>query len=161
MNTTLGFIADIKARYNIESDYAAAKLLEVSKMTVSSYRNGKSLFSDEIALKVADLLDLDPAYVVASIHAEREKNLEVKKVWSKLAEKLSVVAGVLIVVSVALLLPDLEPMNALHDALAGRDHCILCQITADYWYLTVPLLALLLLAFPLHNPRNNNIKVRG
>ena len=95
MKNTLDFIADIKAIHGVESDYAVAKLLNVGKNTISNYRNHKSGLSDEMALRVAHLLDLDDAYVMACIHAERSRRDDEKQVWQKIAEHFGWMAAAL------------------------------------------------------------------
>ncbi len=99
MKTTLEFIADVKAKFGIDSDYAAAKILGVSKMTLSSYRNGKSHLGDEAACKVAELLNLDSSYVMACIASERAKKPEVKAAWKHAAEVLHGLAAALVVIA--------------------------------------------------------------
>lgn len=78
----------IKARYNLPSDYAVHKLLGVTHQQIGNYRKGKSLMGDDAALKAAELLDLEPDYLFACLHAERAGDSEVSKVWSSLADKL-------------------------------------------------------------------------
>jgi transcriptional regulator with XRE-family HTH domain len=99
MKTTLELIADLKAKHDLESDYAIAKLLGITKNAVSLYRNGKAYMGDEVALKVADLLDLDPAYVITCMHAEREKTQALKKIWSRIAKHYAVTATVVMAVT--------------------------------------------------------------
>ncbi|MDO9011345.1 MAG: hypothetical protein Q7U78_05995 [Gallionella sp.] len=85
MKNTLDFVSDLKTKTGLESDYAIAKLLGVTKTTLSSYRNKKSFFDDSIAIQVADLLNEDAAYVVACIHAERAKHSNERALWERIA----------------------------------------------------------------------------
>ena len=82
---TADFLDALKARHNLPSDYAAAKFLGLTQAQVSRYRNGRDFFGDVVAMRVAELLDMPPGYVLACIHAERATDSAVAKVWTKLA----------------------------------------------------------------------------
>ncbi len=92
---TIEFLDAIKAAYQLPSYYAVSKKLGITRSAVSNYRNGKSYFDDDMALTVADLLDLPPGYVLACIYAERTKSAPIRKVWRDIASK---VASILLVV---------------------------------------------------------------
>jgi len=102
MKTSIEFISDLKIKSGIASDYALAKLLGVTKVTISHYQNGKTLIGDATAMRVAELLDLDPAYVVACIHAERAKHEGEKKLWERIAAMASGVTLALMLLSAPL-----------------------------------------------------------
>lgn len=89
MKTTLEFLEAIRAKLGGISDYAIAKELGVTRAAVSKYRNGLSGFDDETAVKVARVLDIDPAAVVTAAHAERSKNPELRQIWASLADRFS------------------------------------------------------------------------
>ncbi|MDP5205773.1 helix-turn-helix transcriptional regulator [Alishewanella sp. SMS9] len=86
---TCDFIDELKAAYGLTSDYQAAKKLGISTTTISSYRAGRSFLSDDIALKIAHLLDVEPLLVLACVNAERHLKSgseEVFSFWVNLAE---------------------------------------------------------------------------
>lgn len=85
---TVDFLDALKARYEIASDYALAPFLGVSQQTISQYRAKPQYLDDKVAIKVAQLLDLHPGYVLACVHAERAKRPEVREVWEKTANAL-------------------------------------------------------------------------
>lgn len=89
MHTTTEFLDKAKERLNLPSDYALAKALGVSHSCLSNYRSGRSHLDDEKALKVAELLEVDPAIVVSAAHAERARKPEEKAVWASIYERLS------------------------------------------------------------------------
>lgn len=93
MKTTIEFLDAVKEKHGIPSDYALAKALKVSKQTISGYRYGKSFFDDAHALMVAELLDLEPAYVMACAHAERAKKDDEKRAWQTIIERLGGMAA--------------------------------------------------------------------
>lgn len=74
----------VKARHGLSSDYALAKFLEVSKSAVSNWSAGVSSPDDMMALRIADELDLDPAYTLALVHANRNKYGNAQHVWADL-----------------------------------------------------------------------------
>lgn len=82
---TVDYLDEIMRRKRIPSDYGIAKALSVSKQTVSRYRCSNGTFDDEIALRVADLLGINPGVVLIDMKIEREKNAEVRSVWEKVS----------------------------------------------------------------------------
>lgn len=86
---TLEYLAATKDKLGIQSDYALAKALHVSQPTISSYRAQRSRIDDDVALKIADILELNPLAVIASANAERAKTPEMKARWLGLMEKFS------------------------------------------------------------------------
>lgn len=85
---TVDFLDAIKTRYNLPSDYAIQKVLGIHRSTISTYRTKDHAFDDEIAVKVAHVLDLPEGYVLACCHRERSKSPTVKKAWGAIAVKL-------------------------------------------------------------------------
>lgn len=86
---TLEYMAACKARLGIESDYALAKALGLSQTGLSNYRTGRSRMDDDVALKVAEILEVHPLQVIAAANAERAKTPEQKARWTGLMEKFS------------------------------------------------------------------------
>lgn len=83
------YFKQAKRRLGIESDYALAKALGLQSSAVSKIQAGKHTMGEETALKVAVILKLDPALVLADLQAEREKNPEIQAVWRGLRERLA------------------------------------------------------------------------
>lgn len=88
MNTT-EYLAAAKLRLGITSDYALAKKLHVSQPTISNYRAGRSRMDDDVALAIAEILELNPLIVIAAANAERAKTPEARARWTGLMEKFS------------------------------------------------------------------------
>jgi hypothetical protein len=116
--TTIEFLDTLKACHHIESDYALAKLLGTSRSVISKYRSEKDTFGEEMAIKIAELLELPPGYVVACAHAERTKRPEIKRLWREMAKTLAPMFAAGIIGSGALLTP---PPSAASE-LAGNIH---------------------------------------
>ncbi|SOZ07275.1 conserved hypothetical protein [Cupriavidus taiwanensis] len=89
MKTTLEFLEAVRAKLGGASDYAIAKELGISRSAVSKYRNGMGGFDDETAVKVARILDVDPAAVATAAHAERAKSPELRQMWASVADRFS------------------------------------------------------------------------
>lgn len=101
---TLEYIAAVKAARHIESDYAAAKLLGLTRSALSSMRCGKSTMSDETALRIADILGLPPLVVIADAHMEqidraKRPALEDRALWERVAKKAAGAAALLLLAS--------------------------------------------------------------
>lgn len=83
--TTVQLLDRVKKVHKIHSDYALAKFLDVKQPTVSRWRLGKNHLDDDVALRVAQLLELDPGQVLAWVHAERCKSPEARRALLHLA----------------------------------------------------------------------------
>lgn len=75
------WIDRVKSERGIESDYAVAKFLGVTRSTVSNYRIRPGATLDEdVSIKVAEALDLRPAVVMFDQIKERSKSPRVSEV---------------------------------------------------------------------------------
>lgn len=122
MQTTNDFLDSVKEKHRLGSDYALAGCLGITRSMVSAYRTGKRMLGDGTAVRVAELLEVDPGYVLASIEAERTHNAAARKAWENLAELVKrhgVAAGLLLLA----VIPS-QIGGALLDAVV----CILCKI---------------------------------
>jgi hypothetical protein len=81
LKTTIEYLDAIKSRLDLPSDYAAAKALGVTRAAVSNYRNGKSSFDDCVAIKAAELLNIEPMEVIAACHAESARDAGMYRFW--------------------------------------------------------------------------------
>jgi transcriptional regulator with XRE-family HTH domain len=86
---TVDYLRAVKARCGITSDYALAARLGITRSAVSKMQQGDVAFSDDVALTVAELLQIDPIVVIAAANAQRAKTPEQKARWEGLMEKLS------------------------------------------------------------------------
>lgn len=113
----------VKSRYSLPSDYALAKFLGIDQTTVSGYRRRGIVMDDEIALLVADKLEMDRGAVLAWMHAERAKSPAARKVFEKLARQASRSAAALVLGGFMLA----GGGNVVSPApSAAPGHCILC-----------------------------------
>lgn len=99
------FLDAIRARYGFTSDYKVAKLLGVPPQYVSRWRHGRGGMGDDVAARVAQLLELDVGYVLARLYEERATTEAARSVWRELAGRLGpvTVAVLLALVLVPLL----------------------------------------------------------
>lgn len=119
--TTVDFLNDVKAKYGITSNYALAKLMGQTDTAVARWMHGKNTLSDETAVKVAELLEIEPSFIMACIAAERSKDAKVKAAWKHTAEVLYGLAAVLAVLAVLPFGADIMSAPALlgdHGSLA-------------------------------------------
>lgn len=86
--TSLEYLDAVKKRLGITSDYALAARLGVTRSAVSKFQKG-AVFGDDVALTVAEILELNPLVVIAAANAERAKTDEQKARWTGLMDKLS------------------------------------------------------------------------
>ncbi|MEW6258025.1 MAG: DUF3693 domain-containing protein [Pseudomonadota bacterium] len=119
MRTTRDFLDALKARYDVHSDYALVRITGFSKQRISRYRLKEDFLGDESALRVAELLDLDPGYVMACAHAERAGSEQIRRVWERIGERLAQAA--------CLAVPAIAPLSAPSPAhAAGIDTGSIC-----------------------------------
>lgn len=78
----------LKAHYGGVSDYRLAKNLDVTPQAVSKWKKGNHTLSDEMAIRVAEILGLDTDYVLLSIYAERTKGDAASHAFARAAELL-------------------------------------------------------------------------
>ncbi|WP_438392346.1 Cro/Cl family transcriptional regulator [Caballeronia sp. DA-9] len=81
MKTTVDYLDAVKKRLNLPSDYAIAKALHVTRAAVSSYRVGRTSFDNLTALRVAEILDVQPFEVIAAANVERARDDETRSLW--------------------------------------------------------------------------------
>jgi hypothetical protein len=81
MKTTLQYLDELKRAAGVDSDYAASKLLRVTTGGVSRWRTGSKTFDPTIAVKVANILGVNPLEVIAAAQYERASDDETKALW--------------------------------------------------------------------------------
>lgn len=130
MKTTADFLDDLQVKLCVKSDYAVGKLLEIHRQTLSHYRLKKGAFDDEMSLRVAEILELDSAYVMACMHHQRAKQPEVKAAWAHAAEVLYGLAAALAIMAIlpTFTLPDYA-LSSVAFVGSISSECILCQIS--------------------------------
>lgn len=72
------WIDRVKKTRGLDSDYAAAKLLGVTRQTISQYRSKGSTLDESAAISVAEALGMAPAGIILDQMAERVKNNEAR-----------------------------------------------------------------------------------
>lgn len=85
---TVDYLQACKTRLNITSDYALAARLGVTRSGISQYQSGRNQMGDETAVRVAEILGIDPAQVLLNLAMERARTPETQAVWSGLMNKL-------------------------------------------------------------------------
>lgn len=69
---TVDYLDAVKAAYSLTSDYQLAKKLAESPSRISLYRTSNTVMSDDLAVKIAYMLDLNPLKVLSDAHIEYE-----------------------------------------------------------------------------------------
>lgn len=92
MQTTIELLETVKDRYGIPSDRQLSLRLKITRAQISRYRTKGEAMGEEVALRVAELLELDPGYVLASMEAERTHSKAAKAAWERAAERLNALA---------------------------------------------------------------------
>ena len=120
MKTTAEFLDALRAHLGLPSDNRLAQYMGIKRQQLGRYRSMKETFGDEMSRKVAELLGVDPAYVMVCMATQRAKG-ETREAWMRLAAKLAATTSAALF-SVAMLL---APAPSPAAQLVG-DHCVLC-----------------------------------
>ncbi len=83
MNIQEKYLNKIAKLTETGSDYAAAKILGITRQRISNYRTGRNSFDNEIAFKIAVMLDMNPSEVIAELNFDKAKTPEKKKFWQE------------------------------------------------------------------------------
>lgn len=83
--TTNDFLDMLKDKFQLTSDYQLAGALGWSRSLISTYRTKPQYLGDKNCIEVANILKVPPSFVLCCIHAERAKEPDVKKYWTKMA----------------------------------------------------------------------------
>lgn len=158
METTADFLDALRVKLNLPSDGRLAVYFGMQRQHLSKYRTLGHTFDDAMSLRVADILELDPAYVLACMHHQRAKQAEVKQVWERLAKRLAVAAAVM---GVAVLGPDILSASGLDAsspalllaAFTDRAMYIMSNLAVQYWPVFLPLFAFSIAARSRHTAR--------
>jgi hypothetical protein len=78
---TSDYLDALRVELKLPSDYALMKVLGLSKSMVSCYRQNSQPFSDPIAMKVAELLKKQPAFVVLDMRRQSAKTEAEFSMW--------------------------------------------------------------------------------
>lgn len=87
---TVDFLDAVKAAYCLTSDYQLAKKLAVTHSSISHYRTNRNYMDNELCVRIAELLDMDPLFVMACANIEREEkrgNEFMVKFWFGVAQQ--------------------------------------------------------------------------
>lgn len=84
------WIDRVKSERGIDSDYAVAKVLGLTKQTISMYRSRGSTLDENAAISVANTLGISAAGVVLDQAAERTKNTEIRSTLLEEARRICI-----------------------------------------------------------------------
>ncbi|MCK2046987.1 helix-turn-helix domain-containing protein [Chromohalobacter moromii] len=90
--TTMELLERLKTANGAASDYRIAKILGVKPQTVSHWKNGRGTMGDEVGIRAAEALGLDPVKVIVDLHIEREEGNPTFSVWKALGRRLEMAA---------------------------------------------------------------------
>lgn len=74
MNTA-EYLAAVKAKLNVTSDYAVAKALQIRPQRMAKYVKGQDVPGPVVGFRIAEILGDQPAAVVADLEAERAERM--------------------------------------------------------------------------------------
>jgi hypothetical protein len=119
MKTSADLLDAIKGKLALPSDYAAHKKLGVSKQYISRIRNGHETWSDDMCIIIAEILEVAPVLVLATVQAERTRSEPAKKAWAGIIDKLG---GTAAAVAFGIMLNALPPLQPTASAAEQVQH---------------------------------------
>ena len=81
MSKAKELLLECKIKLGIESDYKLAQALEIHRTRVSEYMSEKRTPDAYAAVRMAGILERDPAEIIATIEADSEKNPKRREFW--------------------------------------------------------------------------------
>ena len=118
----INYIDKIREKFNA-SDYKAAQIVGISPARVSTYRRGKSnTFEDDVSIKVAELLDINPAEVIAEMHKEKAKTRKEKAIWEAITKAIRTTAAAFLMTAIIALASTNTPFDSVVYADAPQDN---------------------------------------
>lgn len=168
MMTTADYLDALRAKFDVDSDAAAARIIGIThRQQVSRYRQMHSTFDDEVCPKLAAALGMKPEIVLLDMHHQREKNAEVRALWERIARLATdhkALAASIMCLGVALI------MSASNEAANHAQMLVIAGFTSvrslfdsnihyalENWSVFLCLFALILAAFPRHTGRKKKL----
>lgn len=103
METMKNFVEQIKKRYDVKFGSEMAHLLGITPQAWHQYKTGRSKhFSEPVAYRVAELLNLNPAYVLLCLRVESADNRATRSVWLAMLNKVERYAATAVFLAVLL-----------------------------------------------------------
>lgn len=103
MLTVQGLIDAAKAAQGIPSNYRLARVLGVTELTVANWKHGRKAPDDGAALRLAAMAGLDPAQVLAAVHAARATDPTIAAAWASMAARLQQAGAAVLTVILSVL----------------------------------------------------------
>jgi len=100
LETSQELLERIRAKYDL-SWYGLIDLLQVHKNTVYSWKANHTTVDKRYVVRIAELLDESPHYVLACLEAERDPDHE--NLWKEIAAKFRSHAASILLVAIGLL----------------------------------------------------------
>lgn len=85
MESTAQLFERLRASNGGCSDYRLAKLMGTPQTYIIRWTQHGKTMDDEHAIRMAELLAIDPAYVLACMAAERSHSVESSRHWERIA----------------------------------------------------------------------------
>lgn len=88
MTYSQNLLDELKARFNGCSDYKAAQIIGCTRQQISVVKSGKSNFSPEAVLRIADLTGKDPLEAVLNRLIEGTENPKMRQTYEEIKQRI-------------------------------------------------------------------------
>lgn len=119
MLTVQELIEAAKGAQGIPSNYRLARVLGVTELTVANWKHGRKAPDDGAALRLADMAGLDPAQVLAAVHAARATDPTIAAAWASIAARLQQAGAAVLTVILSVAVswhPDAQARASVEDS---------------------------------------------
>lgn len=123
MNKTAEYLDLCKEKLMFSSTYKLAKHWGVGENLLSQYYNGRNSPDEFMCFKIAEVLELDPAYVIAQIKSESEKNEKKREYFRSFGgTSRKIAASIMLAVALSTSLLGVQPHGSVFNALSRVFH---------------------------------------
>jgi intergrase/recombinase len=98
MKSIIDYLDDCKRKTG--SDNKTAQSMDIERTTIANIRK-RGQMSDETAIKIAELLKIDPSEILLAATIARSEGA-VKTAWEKISKRTGIAAGIILAVNTAL-----------------------------------------------------------
>jgi len=92
---TIDYLEEVRKLTEKKTDYAVAKMIGIPQSKIIAYKKGTT-FGEGACEKVAQVLNIPLAAIMADMEAERAKRTTIREAWEKAADTLRNVAAVVL-----------------------------------------------------------------
>lgn len=84
-----------KEKLGLSTDYQLAKFLNIRNTRIGNYRTGHRTPDEEMCFRLAEILEEEPAAIIAAVRLDAEQEPEKVEFWKSKAKQYAASAGII------------------------------------------------------------------